>query len=193
MVQLPRLAALHSSMQQEGKTRSRFVWDTRRLGARFSVIFLTDIKPMVLIFGLIGGKFAFEREVNEHYEISAYLGGKLNEFKDALKLQYKAGEPFRTSAIFAEFAESIPTTAVGTLKVSYRDIPVTRDIEKADQIYFVGWRLNGSGEQTGPYNLAKTRFYFGDEIAARCQKSNASSRWSDDPLREKPFTSPPVG
>lgn len=103
---LPDLAELHRSMIQSEIARARFIWDTRRHGKQFSVVFLADIEPMVLLFGLVGGQFAFEREVSEDYKISAYMGSDLQAFMDALELTYDPLAPFSTKAIFTEIGRA---------------------------------------------------------------------------------------
>ena len=189
MLYLKNLEALHADMTRRGQTRRRFRWETYRHGHVFDVVFLTDTSDgMVLIFGLVGGRFAFERLVTDKYQINTYVGEGLNGLKMALGLKGYGPEKFKPS-FFAEFAQIIPTSAEKTKAVTYRDVRQTRVVEEADKIWFVGWRHNGEYAHVTQENLAKTRIYLG-EIARRCAAENISSCWSDDASRAQDFYPP---
>lgn len=190
LIELRNLRTLHEDMRRHGETRRRFRWRTRRHGREFDVVFLPDTaEGMVLLFGLVGGQFAFERSVSVNYEISAYMGDDLDAFKDSLGLVYERGNPFSTTAIFTEFAHVIPETVAGTQPVTHRDIRRTRDVEEVDKIWFVGWLHHGGDSHVSPENLAKTWFYFG-EVARRCAAENISSRWSDIAAHDRDYFPP---
>jgi hypothetical protein len=190
MLTLQRLRTLHTHMQAAGESRRRFVWETGRHGRRFSVVFLADHRPMVLLFGLVGGQFAFELDVRADYSIDTYLGDQLGSFKEALGLTYRDGEPFSTSAIFRDFADVIPTDVAQTDPVTHRDIPRTREVEEADKVFFIGWRHHGTQSHVSAANLEKTRLYLGEQAYQRCRHDNISSCWTDELARDRQYFAP---
>ncbi|KQQ18752.1 hypothetical protein ASF48_17695 [Rathayibacter sp. Leaf299] len=190
VVSLPRLRTLHAQMRAAGETRCRFTWPTRRHGREFSVVFLTDLRPMVLLFGLCGGQLAFEFDVDADYSFRPFLGEKYSALLDALGLRPDREDPFRPSAFFQDFADVIPVALASTRPVTPRDVPRTRQIEDAEKIYFIGWRYHGAGSHVSFANLEKTRVLLGEEFHHRCRDGNISSCWSDDPHADHPAQPP---
>lgn len=145
---------------------------------------------MVLLFGLVGGQFAFELEVRADYTISTYLGDQIVAFMAALGLQGRGTERFSTTAIFGEFANVIPTDVARTALVTHRDIPHAREVEEADKTFFIGWRHHGTQSHVSAANLEKTRLYLGERAYQRCRHDNISSCWSDERTRDRDYFDP---
>lgn len=184
------LKYLHSKMMAAGMGRAVFPWHNGK--GHFDVVFFGDERPMALLFGLQGKQFAFERRVESDYSINTFMGDKYAELCDALGIvNADPGNAFSTNKFFADFAKHIPQTLTTVAVprpaqlVSYR-----RVAEEADKIYFLGWLNHSEQSHVTADNLDKTKALLGQEAWERCKGSNISSRWTDDPSKERHYVKP---
>lgn len=179
---LPGLQRLHASMQSVGIDRIQFQLAHNHL--TFAGVFLADVSPYELAFGAIGHEFVLIFNVDNGYNISAYIhdAQALAALKDALNLG-RGGAAFRVSDFMREIDAALPARANPNHIPSYADVVrVYRHVEEAAKVHFVGWHNNTvRGEKVRPQNLTKTRRLLGQAPHDFCKRNNFSSCWSDIP------------
>lgn len=180
MVIMNGLMVLRGTMQDIGETRAIFPYTYNQKG--FSCIFLTDVTPYRLYLTTLGANpLVIELEVNpETYEVRDYFE-QYRELVSCLDIQFDANHKFMPGDLLRDLNRHIPQTFTG--RPNYTQVlDVVRNkrkIEKANQIYFMGWKRNTDGKRVSPENLEKTRSAFGDEVANLSRVLNVSSKWTD--------------
>ena len=184
------LKYLHGKMAAAGMGRAVFPW--RNGQGDFEVVFFGDEKPMALLFGLKSKQFAFEKEVGPDYSITTFMGGQYGDLCDALGIENAdPANRFSTNKFFTDFAANIPTTLHKVSEPHPVQLPsYRRVVEESDKVYFLGWLNHAGGSHVTAANLDKTKALLGRDAWERCRRSNISSRWTDDPSKERPYIKP---
>ncbi|WP_020161271.1 DUF6037 family protein [Methylobacter marinus] len=189
-MRLNRLESLHQDMNAQGIIKNRFVFNFRNL--EFSVVYIAENFPHILLFGCIAHQLFLVLEVNDRYEIATYLGDNYRALVDALNLEYDPNNPFRPNVFFDEFSLAIPMTANANNTPTMTEVAVlSRDVEEADKIHFCGWRPHdGVNSNARSGNLHKTLRLCGAAAHKVCREYNISSRWTDDASKAVPYYPP---
>ncbi|MGY5241182.1 DUF6037 family protein [Clostridium tertium] len=183
------LRKLHMGMKVNEEKRYKFKF--RYSNKEFEVIFFTDTKPYELLFGAIGTRVSFTAIVKAGYDIEIRLSKEnYNKLREILNIPIGTENPFKTTDFFRAFCDSIPEYNLRNAKVNPQDIGKYRsDLEESEKIYFYGWLDNTiSGGKVK--NLEKTRVLLGEETYLFCKRRNISSKWTNDPKKEKKIILP---
>lgn len=176
-MKLDGIINLHNDMKQKGKKRTKFRFSYNEV--LFDVLYLTDTRPFLLMFGIINHNFYFEIKLQPGFNIFPRIPeDKFDEFMRIMNFRHNPGSPFKSSYFFEQFDRSIPNFAQNNVKP--QDVARHRNnIEDADKIYFIGWRNNNEEKgHVSPENLEKTRTLISEDAYIRCKDNNISSRWS---------------
>ena len=190
-MKLDGLVAIDEGMKAQGIERYRFRYQCNKV--TFEVFFFIDETPFKLLFGLIGGSFAFDLTVEEDFTINPILPRqKYYELCEVLGLKYDPNNRFSTAAFFREFNRRIPRTVNKRQEAKAHQVArYYRNVEEADKVYFIGWRYhNGIKSNATPENKEKTKLLLGFKAYEICSAKNISSCWCDDPSRAKSFHVP---
>lgn len=108
--------------------------------------FLINENPFKLLFGLIGGNFALDLDVERGFRINPKIPKyKYYKLCEILEIEYNPTNPFSLSAFFREFNFKIPKIAYKDQKAQAHQVArYYRNLEEADKIYFFGWRDNNA-------------------------------------------------
>jgi hypothetical protein len=178
-MKLERLALLYRSMSGQGMTKTRFEFRFRNLV--FSVVYIAEQFPHELLFGCRAHDLFLVVRVPHDFTIGTYLGDSYKALLDALGVQPNSNNQFSPNVFFEEFKAAIPQTTTPANIPTITDIAsVSRDVEDADKIYFLGW-LSHDGIRSRPSasNLAKTKRICGQAAYDTCYRNHISSRWTD--------------
>lgn len=182
-MKLNGIISLHNDMKKRAKKRAKFRFSYNDV--LFDVLYLTDTRPYLLMFGIINYNFYFEIELQPGFDISPRIPeDKFNEFIKIMNFRYNPESPFKSSYFFDQFNKSIPNFAKDNVKP--QDVARHRNnIEDAEKIYFIGWRNNiEENGRVSPANLEKTMQLIGDDAYIKCKEYNISSRWSPHQVDE---------
>ena len=173
------LEPLYRSMISQNFDRQKFRYKHGRV--TFDVFFFIDTRPFELLFGCLGGKFAFTVEVRLGFIIDPYLGDDYGRLCEVLGLIYDPNNPFSTAAFFRDFERYIPMVATRAGVPLPHEVAIyRRDVKDADKIFFCGWRNNiARGENVTEENLHKTFKILGQRAHDSCKRRNTSSCWTD--------------
>ena len=191
-MRLYRLEAIHDVMKTQEIERYRFRYQFNRV--EFEVLFFIDETPFKLLFGLIGGSFSFDRDVEqESFQMNPILPPeKYYELCEVLGLEYDPNNRFNPAVFFREFDHQIPRTL--NTRQKFQPHQVARfypNVEEADKVYFIGWRYHdGIKSNATPENKEKTKRLLGIRAYEICSAKNVSSCWCDNPSRAKNFYVP---
>jgi len=179
-MKLDSLALLHANMKAQGITKTKFDFYFRNL--LFSVIYIAEQLPNELLFGCRAHNLFFVVPVSHDFVIGTHLGENYNALMDALGLRHpNPGNRFSPNVFFEEFKNAIPQTTTKVNVPTITDISsISRDVEEAHKIYFLGW-LPHDGVSSKPTaeNLAKTKRICGHATHDFCYRHHISSKWSD--------------
>ena len=189
-MKLNGIEKLHKDMKFKDIDRQQFLF--RYNNVVFDVIFFTDETPFKLIFGVKRNNFYFEINVEKGYKIDIFLKYIYSDLCKALELKYDPNNPFKTSSFFMEFDMKTPHVATHKNRPRPQDIVYyKRNVEEADKIYFYRWLDNNlCGNHVSNKNLEKTHKLLGSKAYEACKRRNISSRWTDDPTKEQPYSLP---
>ena len=184
---MPRLAQLHQSMKGVAIERIRFRIQHAHL--TFEGIFLADARPYQLGLACLAHNFTLTFDVDQHYELTAYIHDEnaRNRLMNALNLG-GGGPAFRAGLFMQQIDAALPANALPGDRAQPSDLARFRsDVEEANKIYLCGWRDNNvAGERVRPENLAKTRALIDEATFLWCSKHNISTCWTHD--RSKALT-----
>jgi len=172
-------------------TKTKFNVGIGRLS--FSVIYIIDAEPHLLLFGCSGFNLFFTIEVMRGFHVSPYLGC-YNELVKALGLEFDPNNRYTPTKFFMEFNQKIPQSTSLSRAPTITDIArLSHDVEDADKIYFLCWKNHdGATTRPTPRNLEKTKRLCGVDVYHICETNHISSCWTDDSNQEKPFTRPSI-
>ena len=189
---VPNLAQLHANMVAQRLTKTKFDFRFRTLS--FSVIYIAELFPHTLLVGCRAHNLFFVIEVRKGYNLTAYLGGNYRPLMDALHLQRDPANPFSPAVLFNALADAVPLTTCAANTPAPTDIArLSRDVEEADKVYFMGWTVHdGKKSDVSEKNLAKTLRLCGSATHAHCRRNHISSRWTDDEARATQYREPPA-
>lgn len=179
-MKLESLALLHANMRRQGIAKTKFDFPFRNL--LFSVIYIAEQFPHELLFGCRAKNLFIIIQVQRDFFIGTHLGENYYALLDALGLRHpNPGNRFSPNVFFEEFKRVIPlTTTIANVPTITDIASISRDVEDADKIYFLGW-LQHDGVRSKPSldNLAKTKRLCGHVTHDICLRYNISSRWTD--------------
>ncbi len=191
-MKLESLSQLYNNMKAQGLTKTKFDFRFRTL--LFSVIYVAEQFPHELLFGCRTSNLFFVVRVSKNFEVSTHLGENYSVLVKALGLHSDPSNPFSPNVLFEGLKAAIPLTTTAANTPNIVEIAsLSRDVENADKIYFIGW-LNHDGISSKPSleNLAKTKRICGQVAYETCIQHHISSRWTDDIGRALPYTVPVV-
>ena len=190
MIYLPRLRQLHAALQAEGETRRKF--PSRHGFHSFNVVFLSDENPMVLHFGLIERQpFAFELDVDVNYKINAFLGILRKSLMDALGLRGRSREPVCAERLLLRVRSEYPRRCCTVGAGDASGYSPHQGCRRGRQTILFGWHNHdGITSNVSTANLAKKLFLLGSDAHDRCARSNISSRWSEEAIRDHDYFPP---
>lgn len=178
MYKFTSLEILHDDMKK--KSEESMIFNFIYNKQMFSCIFLTNILPMLLYLCTVGeNPLVFEISIDHNYQADTYL----EDYKKLIRylnIKYDPKHKFRPIDFFDALNMNIPHKF--NLSPNYKDILMTvakkRNIEEENKIYFCGWKNNAKGYKVSEKNLEKTKFAFGEKLAAVSKATNKSSCWS---------------
>ncbi|EFU05740.1 hypothetical protein O1B96_001713 [Listeria monocytogenes] len=175
---LENFEPLFVAMNQEGEKKQRFTIEYN--GVRAHVLFLADIEPFLLIFGIQGTNEYFELEMNQDFEINSFFAKELYwKLIEIFNIQYDPDHKFTPNDFLSFVNNNVPEFR-NTERVTSSDILQYKiDVEEADKVHFCGWIYHTTKSNAQPLNLEKTRLLMGEAAYKRCCERNISSRWTD--------------
>ena len=175
------LEKLYYDMKNKNQESCKFEYKVRD-GVTFDIFYSIGHAPNELLFGLKQSEnLAFLVKVRKGWKIDPILDSKTYYSLIEILFEGKKSEnPFKPSDFFREFSSKIPKTA-GVYK--YREKAQYQkfrtDIDKADKIYFYGFKRNPvGGNGASKENIKKTADAFGSDIASFCFENKISSCWT---------------
>ena len=190
-MKLDGLKLIYKGIKAQGIERYRFRYQYNKV--TFEVFFFIDETPFKLLFGVLGGSFAFELIVERGFRINPELPKqKYYELCEVLGLSYDPNNRFRTTAFFQEFNRKLPKIVHKRQEAQAHQIArYYRNVEEADKIYFFGWLNNDiCGKKVSLKNLEKTKLLLGFKVYEICKAKNMSSKWTDIPSNAVKFSYP---
>lgn len=191
-MKLNGLKNLYGQMKKLELERIKFDFSYAKVD--FDVIFMIDVRPFVLMFGVKRENIYFEVEVHQGFSIIPFIDELV--FPKLLALfcfEGNGNEVFKAFHFFEAFNKSIPG-AISCDSVVYPSLMAQykKDVEESEKIYFCGWIDHDLNMKLNPNynrfvqdaNLVKTRKWLGEKAYLRCRKGNISSRWTDNKDKE---------
>lgn len=177
-MRLENFEPLFIAMNKDGERRQRFTIEYN--GVRAHVLFLADIEPFLLMFGIQDTNEYFELEMNRDFEVSSFFAKELyRKLIDIFNIQYDPDHKFTPNDFLSFINNNVPEYR-NTEKVKSSDVlRYKRDVEEANKVHFCGWIYHTTKSNAQPPNLKKTRILLGEAAYNRCCERNISSRWTD--------------
>ncbi len=176
-MRLENFEPLFIAMNQVGEKKQRFTIEYN--GVRAHVLFLADVEPFLLIFGIQGTNEYFELEMNQDFEVNSFFAKELyRKLIEIFNIQYDPDHKFTPNDFLSFVNNNVPEFR-NTERVKNSDIlRYKRDVEEADKVYF--WSdYHTTKSNAQPPNLEKTRLLMGEAAYKRCCERNISSKWTD--------------
>ena len=190
-MKLDGLEAIYKGMKAQEIERYRFRYQCNKV--TFEVFFFIDETPFKLLFGLIGGSFAFDLIVEKGFRINPILSKPIySKLCEVLELNYDPNNPFSTAAFFREFDRQIPRTVNRRQKAQPHQVArFYPNVEEADKVYFIRWLYHdGIKSNATLENKEKTKLLLGFKAYEICSAKNISSCWCDAPSKAKSYYFP---
>lgn len=177
-MRLENFEPLFIAMNQVGEKKQRFTIEYN--GVRAHVLFLADVEPFLLIFGIQGTNEYFELEMNQDFEVNSFFAKELyRKLIEIFNIQYDPDHKFTPNDFLSFVNNNVPEFR-NTERVKNSDIlRYKRDVEEADKVHFCGWIYHTTKSNAQPPNLDKTRLLMGEAAYKRCCERNISSKWTD--------------
>ena len=134
-MRLENFEPLFIALNTDGERRQRFTIEYNDVRVR--VLFLANIEPFLLTFGIQGPNEYFELEMNRNFEISSFFAKELyRKLIDIFNIQYDPEHKFTPNDFLIFINNNVPEYK-NTEKVESSDIlQYKRDVEEADKVYF---------------------------------------------------------
>lgn len=193
-MRLTGLIPLHASMTAQNMGRLKFHYRVNHL--TFDCLLFIDTQPIELVMGCLGHHFAIYLDIGPApaFDIKSFIEPRETFLAliAALKTGNNSSERFNATAFFSELNANIPAVARQDQQPTPTDIVrYYQDIEEAEKIHFCGWLDNTKQANRVSYrNLAKTRRFFGQDVAELAKRRNQSTRWTDQESQAKAFFMP---
>ncbi|EAG6774568.1 hypothetical protein FZX04_02005 [Listeria monocytogenes] len=175
---LENFKPLFTAMNKDGERRQRFTIEYN--GVRVHILFLADLEPFLLMFGIQDTNEYFELEMNRNFEVSSFFAKDLyRKLIDIFNIRYDPNHKF-TPNDFLDFVNNNVPNYRYTEKIENSDVlKYKRYVEDSDKIYFCGWIYHTTKSNAQSSNLNKTRILLGEAAYNRCCERNISSKWTD--------------
>ncbi|WHA08745.1 DUF6037 family protein [Enterococcus montenegrensis] len=108
-MRLENFEPLFIAMNQVGEKKQRFTIEYN--GVRAHVLFLADVEPFLLIFGIQGTNEYFELEMNQDFEVNSFFAKELyRKLIEIFNIQYDPDHKFTPNDFLSFGFESISWT-----------------------------------------------------------------------------------
>lgn len=156
----------------------------------FEVIILTDHTPFQLLFGILDKNFSFILELRSGYQLSNLTNEDF--FALCRILNLKPGKETFTSFKFLKFFANCVPLRFSKKSVQPHEIAwyKAKYVPESEKIYFCGWRTYSQDSLYSAKNFEKTKEFLGESVYQFCKENNISSRWTDEPSKQKNYYSP---
>lgn len=175
---LQNFERLFITMNKMGEKKQKFTICYNSIRAH--VLFLADIEPFLLIFGIQDTNEYLELEMSQGFEVNSFFTKELYlKLIEIFNIQYDPNHKFTPNDFLSFINNNVPEFRK-TERVKNSDIlRYKRNIEEADKIHFCGWIYHNTKSNATPANLEKTRLLMGEVAYKRCCERNISSKWTD--------------
>lgn len=189
-INVSSLSALYQDMRSNGQDRDLF--HVKYNQVPIDVFFLIDRKPFELLVGIRGENLAFVTKVHPGFVADSIPDDVFWALCRVLKL--KPGKGQFTSQIFLQYIASHAPAHCSHRQIRPEQMSQYYRAESADEdakMYFCGWRTHFyDNRHVRDWNLRKTAFFFGPQVAAFCRSHNISSAWTEDKRKAMNFNLP---
>lgn len=106
-MRLENFEPLFIAMNQVGEKKQRFTIEYN--GVRAHVLFLADVEPFLLIFGIQGTNEYFELEMNQDFEVNSFFAKELyRKLIEIFNIQYDPDHKFTPNDFLSFVNNNVP-------------------------------------------------------------------------------------